>query len=940
MIIFIYFFFLNFHILIYYNNECRKKKINNITLKGGSVIRITRLLLKNFIGIKHGLNLDEIELDFSKSNDRIIMLLGSNGSGKSTIMSALQVFRQSFDDRKDLILDGKEGRKEIDIESNGHKYEIVHIYAKTAQSFIKKDGIELNENGGVRTFEDIVEKQLGITKDYFNIGKIGSNTRSFVDFTASERKNYIGNFLNIEDMLDKHKVAADKLKALKKDIATVANELGKHQDESVIKTEIEQLSKSNEEIDKELNEQYQQQGALTTEIQRDTDDIGSSSIDDLSNKIKEKTNDSETNKNIKAQLEQELEHTDNPDEYSKILSEEISDIQAKIQVNDNEKSNKILLTTDCQNKISSLEIELKSLGNPEDIERLKNEIEELQEKAETLRNAIKNNPEGQLVNKELSGKKDVMRFISKFTDFTDFIEKYFTDLSATSITNTKSNIEYFFDDDFEISFRRQIQESKTAIENKQLLLESQQKDRGIKESYVCQLENLKKRPTNCNIDDCPFIKAAYEHRNVLTEIVEKDEEIKQTKKDLETLNTKSENLQYIQNLYLNFKKELESVAPRENAFYIEFVKEKSLAQWVNSSLSEFQKTRQEIIENVTNAVSDINDYLTALNKIKADEASKKILEDSGSTVREKYEKDIEEMKEKKLKFDSELTVLIETGKSLSDQLLSKQNLLNKYTTFIQAASKYASAQTMLSTAKSEYERISKLVDNKTQSSLKLSKVMARINELQIMKNDKNNKLSSLNSELVRVQELNEKKTNLNSLYIPVSTIEEALSPTKGIPLILMQTYLDETEAIANELLNIAFNGDFQIKFITTEKEFSIQVESKGNLKSDIKMASQGEIAITTISLSLALIEQSIGDYNILCLDEIDGPLDPTNRGNFINILNSQIEKLGIEQVFVISHNNAFDTAEMGLVLLRGNNIDKDNSVFMENKTIIYEYKEI
>ena len=55
------------------------------------------------------------------------------------------------------------------------------------------------------------------------------------------------------------------------------------------------------------------------------------------------------------------------------------------------------------------------------------------------------------------------------------------------------------------------------------------------------------------------------------------------------------------------------------------------------------------------------------------------------------------------------------------------------------------------------------------------------------------------------------------------------------------------------------------------------------------------MAITTISLSLALIEQSIGNYNILCLDEIDGPLDSTNRTNFIDILNSQIDKLGIEQ---------------------------------------------
>ena len=152
-------------------------------------MRILRLKLVNFIGIKHGLGEDEIEIDFSKSQNKVICLFGGNGSGKSTILSQLHPFKESFDDRKTLILDGTEGLKEIDIESNGHLYEIVHIYAKTAQSFIKKDGVELNENGGVRTFEDIVLKELGISKDYFfdisfiyNLGEFicrNKNTRGY-----------------------------------------------------------------------------------------------------------------------------------------------------------------------------------------------------------------------------------------------------------------------------------------------------------------------------------------------------------------------------------------------------------------------------------------------------------------------------------------------------------------------------------------------------------------------------------------------------------------------------------------------------------------------------------------------------------------------------------------------------------------------------------------
>lgn len=76
----------------------------------------------------------------------------------------------------------------------------------------------------------------------------------------------------------------------------------------------------------------------------------------------------------------------------------------------------------------------------------------------------------------------------------------------------------------------------------------------------------------------------------------------------------------------------------------------------------------------------------------------------------------------------------------------------------------------------------------------------------------------------------------------------------------------------------------------------------------------------------------------MCLDEIDGPLDSFNRSHFIDILENQISKLGIEQVFVISHNNAFDSAATDLIILKGAEIDKENHIFMDNKTILYEYE--
>jgi DNA repair exonuclease SbcCD ATPase subunit len=154
-------------------------------------------------------------------------------------------------------------------------------------------------------------------------------------------------------------------------------------------------------------------------------------------------------------------------------------------------------------------------------------------------------------------------------------------------------------------------------------------------------------------------------------------------------------------------------------------------------------------------------------------------------------------------------------------------------------------------------------------------------------------------------------------------------------LLFVQAYLGQTEKIANELLDLAYNGKFKIIFAPTDKDFFIKVQTGTNMKDDITLASQGEIAMTTVSISLALIEQSLGRFNSVCLDEIDGPLDSENRRSFISILKSQISKMSIEQVFVISHNDAFDSESMDMILLPGSHVDRD-SEFFANKRIVFD----
>ena len=105
------------------------------------------------------------------------------------------------------------------------------------------------------------------------------------------------------------------------------------------------------------------------------------------------------------------------------------------------------------------------------------------------------------------------------------------------------------------------------------------------------------------------------------------------------------------------------------------------------------------------------------------------------------------------------------------------------------------------------------------------------------------------------------------------------------------------------------------------------------------MTSSGEMSLIKISLSIGIIINAIKDmnikYNIPLLDEIDGQLDINNKMAFINILQLQMKLLDASQCFVITHNDNFSDADLGLILLDGHTIDINDELFMSNKYIIY-----
>jgi ABC-type molybdenum transport system ATPase subunit/photorepair protein PhrA len=83
----------------------------------------------------------------------------------------------------------------------------------------------------------------------------------------------------------------------------------------------------------------------------------------------------------------------------------------------------------------------------------------------------------------------------------------------------------------------------------------------------------------------------------------------------------------------------------------------------------------------------------------------------------------------------------------------------------------------------------------------------------------------------------------------------------------------------------------------------------------------------------------IKGYNIVYLDEIDATLSTENRRLFIDLLKKQMKDLNIEQLFIITHNNAFYNQNVDLILFKGHDCpSKKDKYFYEGKNVLLEIK--
>ncbi|QQM14669.1 virion associated protein [Staphylococcus phage MarsHill] len=909
-------------------------------------MKIKRLKLKNFIGIYAGMGLKEVEIDFSKSKNNMIMLLGDNASGKTTIMSNLNPYRETNDQRKTIVLEDEKGLKEIEYIKDNDVYEIKHHYGKNSsqnKSFIKKNGEELNENGGIKLFNEIVDKELGVSKDYFTVGRLGDNVSNFIDYTTGDRKSYINKFVpNIDRYLEAYKVANEKLKIITKDLKSLRFDLDKYKEFDEIKKEKENLETLIDQLQNELDEANKDKTTHETKM--------NSIMEDKYKEIHPTE--------YKNQLINEVNELNQELEKERKLKEDNENLNKYTIESANEKKDKIdTILNNTNNELTSVE---------KDKENNQDKLDDLisrKSKIESRMNAIKFNEDydaSDEIDSILEGYKEDLESIKDDVDISrgsfvsefglqikdnikeDSLRLYVNDL-ISKIDNFR---EFINDNEFKYDSIRGDFESEIKDNNEKISMNQNEfNEINTKLNQIKGKSDLLKildQKDHEHYNECVFVPLVADFKDnefdSISELESKGNQLYKDNQELEKDNKLLSN-------HIDLLRKFNDILTSRNSLieYIGFeiididsIEEiftngNTFSSELNSLNSLIEKTN-EIRTNETNRDRLTIELERKENALKEDYSNKKIL-DQYKEDKEDLIKQIEGIKNKNNEISENLNYL----NSRKEKAVTNLNIINEFINLTERS-----------------EEIKLKIKDKNDIVDDIDKDLSKLSNLYELNQKADNKIQSIKDNLTMkkndLESTKEKYFAVNSIITKIDEIEsvlwkynmvvDSLNPKKdSIPLIFITNYLKDIAVSTNELLSVAYNNSFKIDFDLTDKDFFINVyKGNGTELKDIKEASQGETALTNISLSLSLLNKVSQDYNILYLDEMDSTLDSNNRRRFVDVIDRQIDLMDLEQVFLISHNDEFYSANIDLILLKGyeSKIDINDEEMMQGKNVLFK----
>jgi len=897
-------------------------------------MRYKSIELINYAGIYNGMQLTQINIDFTQCVSNKIIIRGSNGSGKSTLINAIN----PNPDSNDKFIPGAEARKTLVLSDGFTDYVIRYIHPVTqsgrgtTKGYISKtiNGqlVELNPNGNISSCKDILYDEFGLDSSYISLSQLSSEDRGLVDKKPVERKKLINSITNSLDTYNNiYKAVSKKSSILKNLINNITNKIDMIGDETKVIAALNNIEQKIQILEQERDTTIEAIASVKLKLNEAQQNLDDNKYDEIVTELAM---------------------------VAKMVNSSMKSIQEFLNKHSIESIDKLiafLASVDKNIIILESEIDALNLKIPALLLDRENELKQLQEKQHKL-----NSLQGEYNYAELktaieTSEEKLKEYESIFTRMglmnIDIITKDEFDYAMESLKSLKEMgiaLTSLYDNQYLVNFISnraeilnlisQIPSLKQQAESLQQSLSNLEKTEIEARAKRDIAKALSKRPSGCTIDDCPYISSA-----ILAETEWSEERY------IDLINKIKENDSALTSINDNLSKALvyQEINLRVTAI------ERELNSKIKMILKlpirkDFQHTFIQRVISGDNFkdIDDLYKFIDCGNMIEEYKLEKKQFEVYMSEFSiYKSKNDIIES------IISDIEILQNKIEDIANSINAANNdILEKKTKIEELKSVKTALGNTLSKYNDVYQPNKNRQDELQHLKESLDFAVVQMQTLRQQQDQLNKNLGSVNSDIKNLSErrdslkhslvmLNDYKIELdkyNKEYMLIEKVRYYASPNTGIQSIFIGLYMNKALSLANELLSMLFNGEFILEpFIVNETEFRIPCRGEGLSHDDISSMSTAQKTAISMIISFALLHQSSTKYNIICLDEADGGYDSLNRSQFINLLDRLMSILNCEQAFMISHNNEIDTSACDMICL------KNTSSELINGHIIWKF---
>ena len=844
------------------------------------MLRIRSIELKNFKNIHTGLHTRHLTIDFSMQKNPMCIIVGDNGKGKTSLLSYLSPFATlgTFDvrDTNKLIIKDEKGYKKIIYDdSEGNEYTIEHFYtpskdSMSIKSYFQLNGQELNENGNVTSFKRLVSEFLDIEIDYMKLIRIGDNVQNLIRSRATERKVFMGKILDEVDFyLRRYKQMSERERDLKVLISHLTDNMKKLgiDDVSVAEAEVHKITDLISQVSSSI-------GILEHEKDQTLFKLSEVGFPENGNeRIKELEKLVTKNKKILSDLADShtVESVSNDLDRKKSECATYEGMVAGLE----QSYNMLLDSLDAESKnLQTFQMEL-------DKEKENLNLESLEEYATELRKKI---------NETYETKFDELQPACSKEEFEDFM---------VFLKNTQKflNMTYEFGKEpirEVLDGMRKEQNILNTITSSLVFIESQKQS-----ERMSLIDRLISRYAGMKItceQNCPL-------KNLHKELMEiRDATPKRS------VAHDAEFYQMMKLAYENLHQIFDEIGMHKDL--IQRLPEKLRSRFTTDALFHAIGNTSNIFEE-----EDLNEYLRYLTDL---HNYRSLCEElSNLELQIKETKAISKIDF----FTTQITSSTEKISDLREKISETREKMDQYTDDIQSAKEMIDDLTDTLHALEEYEgqceELQKLSDQKSsydQIASDAADIDKQIKEQRLLHSDLIRTKYTKEQNLILYKKLWDEIVEKSRECEDYGYLKYAYSNKNGIPLYFIESFLNGIRGIANEILDIIYDGNLRLeKFHIDADNFDIPYKKGDTVIEDVSLSSQGEQSYINMALSTALHAKRVTKYTISSFDEVDSTFDDDKRQKFIPVMEKIIEINHTSQAFVITHNMMYQQYPVDII---------------------------